>query len=251
MELSDDYMKMLSLVWNAKSRPASSIPQSVVDANVFPWKYLGIIAALGLGERVVVPPASNDDDLLPENDRHHVPKGWAPLLGYDVEELYGYSMCLIFKLGRTSNLVRAWNWKDGGFSDFDSYVHEHYREADPVGELGSFEHFLWWRFGDPRLLLPQPSEPSYDGDNVEETLASIRSVRPWLQKLSADLSEHRVEAFEIGFAGDEPAKARLVEHVKFGRGQVVRELESDKLEILFDDGATKILQSRFVQPVGA
>jgi len=64
------------------------------------------------------------------------------------------------------------------------------------------------------------------------------------------ISAEDLAAFEPGVEMSED-QSRKVTHKKFGAGEILRELEGDKLEIRFDDGQVRTLLARFVEAPGA
>lgn len=177
--------------------------------------------------------ASAKDDLEPDA-RAHVPDGWIPLAGMSTKEGDGHSMDLIAELGRESDRVVAWNWKaePPDAADFDELAELY---DGPRFEVGGFAHLLWWRFGDRRLLF----------GSDRKVPASVAPMMRAVRNPGLDLSGPAVDGFSVQVGA--PSSARVM-HAKFGPGEIVEELDGDKVEIRFEDGSVRRLMRRFVQP---
>lgn len=245
--------RVLSHVWVHRGRPPALIDQAVLDAveaaisGTLPATFLAYVCAtaddpsatLEALARSHAERSADDADSDADSDRDHIPDGYAPLLGLATDERHGYRMELCFALGTGADEVVAWRWKGApGLDVFD--VHFDRYDA-PDWSQGSFEHLVWWRYGDRERLLP---EDAGDADRRSLREASQLNHNPRL-----DLHQPADPGFapQVREGVRMPAAAIRVHHPKFGPGVILRLLPGDKIVVKFDaDPASRTLLRRFV-----
>jgi hypothetical protein len=145
-----------------------------------------------------------------------------------------------------------------------SYTKEAHEAGMPrglvcIGKVPGHYYFGMPPSGASVLLYPMDDEDQRQlplTDWLDEQIAHMTEV---LHESDDDEKKGRVfqsihdddlEKFEPGVEMD-GGSDRSVTHKKFGKGEILRELEGgEKLEIRFDDGAVKTLLARFVERPG-